>query len=282
MEATLTFAPITVQARRALLDALEALQDHREALVLVGAHAVYLYTGEEDVAVATQTKDADLAVIPAGLALTPQLEEAMARARFSHDPRVQQPGEWISPDGIPVELLVPAALHTGGGRRAARIPPHSDRAARVVTGLEAAAVDNALKPLSALDPRDPRVITVKVASPSALVVAKLYKIGERQSGKPGRLLDKDAHDLYRLLRAVETDEIAEGLSRLRRNTLAGGVTARALDWMRALCSSPEALVPAMAGRAEQFVGSPPDVAEAMWAMAQDVLDAVGIGPPVSG
>jgi hypothetical protein len=118
-------------------------------------------------------------------------------------------------------------------------------------------------------------LAVKVASPSALVVAKVFKIGERQSGKPGRLLDKDAHDLYRLLRAVETDEIAAGLRRLSESSLAGGVTGRALDWMRQFCSSPQALVPAMAGRAEQFVGRPADVAEATWALAQDVLDAVG-------
>jgi hypothetical protein len=44
--------PIYVAARRALLNALDALQPHLEALVLVGAQAVYLHAGEGDLAVA--------------------------------------------------------------------------------------------------------------------------------------------------------------------------------------------------------------------------------------
>jgi hypothetical protein len=37
-----------VIARRVLLDALEALGEHREATILVGAQAVYLHTGISD------------------------------------------------------------------------------------------------------------------------------------------------------------------------------------------------------------------------------------------
>ena len=37
------------RSRRALLDALEALAEHRDGVILIGAHAVYLYTGEADV-----------------------------------------------------------------------------------------------------------------------------------------------------------------------------------------------------------------------------------------
>jgi hypothetical protein len=40
---------------------------------------------------------------------------------------------------------------------------------------------------------------------AALVVAKLHKIGEREN-TPTRLVNKDAHDLYRILRAVSTYE----------------------------------------------------------------------------
>lgn len=36
---------LLVKAREALLDALKALSAHRDAIVLVGAQAVYLYTG---------------------------------------------------------------------------------------------------------------------------------------------------------------------------------------------------------------------------------------------
>lgn len=48
----MSYAAITVAARRVLLVALE---EQRDSLVLVGAQAIYLYTGAADVAVATTT-----------------------------------------------------------------------------------------------------------------------------------------------------------------------------------------------------------------------------------
>src|SRR3990172_12331902 len=56
--------PLYVKAREVLLDALEALAPHRSSLVLVGAQAIYLHTGEADVAVAPYTTDADLVIDP--------------------------------------------------------------------------------------------------------------------------------------------------------------------------------------------------------------------------
>lgn len=58
---------VYVQARRVLLDALEALGDQRDALVLVGAQAIYLHTGEGDLAVAPYTTDGDIALDPSEL-----------------------------------------------------------------------------------------------------------------------------------------------------------------------------------------------------------------------
>jgi len=40
--------PLYVRARAALLDAVEALGAHRDAIVLVGAQAIYLHTGDAD------------------------------------------------------------------------------------------------------------------------------------------------------------------------------------------------------------------------------------------
>ena len=54
-----------VVARRVLLDALDALGPHRDAVILVGAHAVYMRVGEGDLAVAPHTTDGDLAIDPA-------------------------------------------------------------------------------------------------------------------------------------------------------------------------------------------------------------------------
>jgi hypothetical protein len=60
--------PLYVRARTALLDAVGALHAHRHALVLVGAQAIYLHTGDADLAVAEYTTHADFTVSPADLA----------------------------------------------------------------------------------------------------------------------------------------------------------------------------------------------------------------------
>ena len=51
--------PLYVRARTALLDALDALAPHRDAVVLVGAQALYLYTDDADFSVPAHTTDAD-------------------------------------------------------------------------------------------------------------------------------------------------------------------------------------------------------------------------------
>ena len=40
-----------IEARRTLLDAFDALQSHRDSLVLIGAQAVYLHTGSTGLSV---------------------------------------------------------------------------------------------------------------------------------------------------------------------------------------------------------------------------------------
>ena len=59
--------PLYVRARSALLDAAEALAEQLDAVVLVGAQAVYLHTGDADFATAEYTTDADFCVAPAEL-----------------------------------------------------------------------------------------------------------------------------------------------------------------------------------------------------------------------
>ena len=129
--------------------------------------------------------------------------------------------------------------------------------------------------ITSLEPDDRRAFDTKVAGPAALTVAKLHKLGERQDS-PGRLLDKDAHGLYRLLRAVETQEIADGFSRLRGDARSREVAREALDYLAALFKTNEALGAVMAGRAEQGVpdGDPSTVAASVVALSDDLLTAV--------
>ena len=197
----------------------------------------------------------------------------MTNAGFHRDLTDPQPGSWISPGGVPVDLMVPEALAGAGGRRSARIPPHSPQSTRRAAGLEAAVVDHELMTISALAPSDGRRATVKVAGPAALLVAKLHKVGERRDD-PRRLVDKDAHDIYRLLVATETLALAEHVTALARDQLAGSATSTALEYLRELFGNPDAIGAAMAGRAEELVGDPANVSAAAAALAGDLLDAL--------
>ena len=84
--------PLYVAARGVLLDALDALGDQREALILAGAQAIYIHTGAADLAVAEFTTDGDLVVNPEQLKTQPRLSEAMERAHFRSG---LQPGSWL-------------------------------------------------------------------------------------------------------------------------------------------------------------------------------------------
>lgn len=262
-----------LSSRRALLDALEALAKHREGVILIGAHAVYVYTGEADVPIATRTKDSDLALVPALLREDPLLEEAMTGAGFHRNLAGGQPGEWLTDDGIPVDLLVPESMVPAKGRRSVQIPPHSHLSARKVAGLEAAVVDNREHWVEALDPDDPRRLPVKVAGPAALAVSKAHKLGERRLD-PGRLVDKDAHDLYRLLAATETSEVVSGFQLLLADPRSKDVARQALIYLAELFAASNSLGSEMAGRVEEGVGDPATVAASVAILVGDLLDGV--------
>lgn len=264
---------LLVRARSVLLDALVALDVHRDSVVVIGAQAIYLHTGNAPVAVAEATKDSDLGIDLRTLGDDPLIEDAMSRAGFHHDPLAGQPGSWLSPGGIPVDLMVPDAI-AGRGRRSVQAPPHDKRALRRAVGLEAAVVDNAAMTIRTLAADDDRMVEARVAGPAALLVAKLHKLGERQES-PDRLVDKDAYDAYRLLVAIATDELAAALVRLLADELAGDVTSAALGFLAQLFGNADSVGSVMAGRAEELVGDPAVVAAACAALAGDLLAAVG-------
>ena len=275
-------ADLLVTSRAALLDALVALEVHRDAVIVIGAQAVYLRTAAAPVALAEATKDSDLAVDPRELGEDPLLEDAMTRAGFYPNAETRQPGAWMSPTGIPVDLMVPESL-TGGGKqtRGGRIPPHSKSATRRAGGLEATLIDNSPMEVSALDPADGRRFTVKVAGSAALLVAKLYKIGERAGDpNPNRLQDKDAHDIYRILIDAETADLADAFEQLRAHEVSAEVTETAIGYLQQLfVAGPTALGAAMASRAESGIGDPDLVAASVSALAGDLSKAL---QPVQG
>lgn len=260
-------------ARGGLLDALGALQRHLDALVIIGAQAVYLHTGALEVALAEFTTDGDVAVDPGILSSDPLVEEAMKAAGFTPDPRPSAIGSWISPRGVPVDLMVPDAV-AGAGRRGVRVPPHDPKSMRRARGIEATLVDNSKMLICALDRADAREFEVSVAGPAALLVAKLHKIHDRIDN-PSRLDNKDAHDIYRLLRAIDTAVLVAAVGRLLAQDASAEVTSEALGHLADLFAGGAAAPgSAMAGAAEELVGDPIGVSESVALLAQDLLTAL--------
>ena len=90
-----------------------------------------------------------------------------------------------------------------------------------------------------------------------------------------RLSDKDAHDIYRLLVATETSELAETIRQLLAEDLSQRATTRALEFVQQLfAAGPDALGSTMAGRAEEGVGQPDTVSASVSFLAQDLLSAL--------
>ena len=258
-----------IEARRALLDALEALAPHRDSLILVGAQAVYLHTGEADIAVAPYTKDADVAIDPRHLGGHPVLDDAMQAAGFELG---DQPGIWRATRTMAqVDLLVPDTLGGPGQHRGAQIAGHGRRAARRVAGIEGALVDNALMSFGSLEASDSRSVELHVAGPAALLVSKLHKLGERRE-RPDRLLDKDALDVYRLLVTIPTADLAATLRRLQTVPVSAEATRIGIGYLRSLFATPESLGSQMAGRAVAPLQDSETVSRASAALASDLLE----------
>ena len=266
-------------ARTVLLDALEALGEQRDAVILVGAQAIYFHTGDADIAVPAFTTDGDLVIEPSRLKGEPKLADAMTGAHFA--PGVQ-PGIWLAtrevdsvPTTVPVDLLVPEAV-AGAGRRGARLGDHGDRAGRRVRGLEGALVEHNTHTIRALGDGDPRAYDIRVAGPTALLVAKLHKIAERnQEAQARRLADKDGLDVLRLMRAVDARLLADGLLRLRREPLAAAVTAEAIAWLPDLFGTDRSVGTQMAVRATERLEDPAVIAASCTALVRELLALVG-------
>lgn len=237
-----------VQARRVLLDALEALGEQRRSVVVAGAQAIYLRAGPGSLPVAEFTSDGDLAVDPQLLADEPTLARLLEAKGFALQvlQGAPEPGIWVAPAvvngkevGIPVDLIVPTGVAPPGGSRGTRLGAHGKRAARKAVGLEAALVDNETRHVEALDPEDGRAIEVRVAGPAALLVAKVHKIADRvKSGREDRLDDKDASDVLRLMQRFPPEQIGPVLEGLLLDPVAGKPTKEALEEFQELFGTP--------------------------------------------
>jgi hypothetical protein len=223
-------------ARRALLDALQALEPHLKSLVLIGAQAVYLRTDSVALAVAPYTTDADLMIDSRGLAPSPEITSLLKSVGFWSSTELGgNPGHWINADGTPLDLMQPRIQSTRGkNARSASLPPHDSTTARIADGLDCALIDSDALLIDAFDNNDSRSFQCRVAGPAALIVAKVFKISDRQNQKQSRMVNKDALDVFRLLKASDPKELAGRFQLLLNHELSSAEANRGLELFETL------------------------------------------------
>ena len=263
-----------IRARSGLLDALAALGPLRAAVVLVGAQAVYEYIRDQaaDFAVSPFTFDADLALVPELLVEDPRLVDAMGQAGYT---LTDQPGIYKREDGVQVDLLVPEAV---GGRkgRGAELGVHGNRAARQVHGLEGALVSRRLMTIGALGAEDGPAFEINVAGPAALLVAKVHKLAERiDANDATRLNNKDAFDIFRLLRAVDTDEFASEVEVLLASPISAPVTVTAITRFRELFETAAGAGTQLVAQHVEGLEDPATIVRTSVTLSQDLFEGVG-------
>ncbi len=95
-------------------------------------------------------------------------------------------------------------------------------------------------------------MNVNVAGPSALLVAKAFKIWDRLKGattRPDRVVDKDASDVLRIMMTTPADHVAAALATLTTSERVGAVTVEGLVYLRDLFGRPRSQGVDMAARA---------------------------------
>lgn len=267
----MSLPPEYIAARSVLLDGLEALRDHLDHVILIGAQAVYLWAGEGDFSVSIMTTDADLALNAAELSPNPLIQDVLKKNGFITKTG-GNPGQWTGPAGIALDLMV-SEHQAGVGRRSARIPPHGRETARRGRGLAPTLVDFETRTLGALTQNDGRTCQVNVAGPAALIVANCIKLKERledkDNNKRDRVKPKDALDILRLLRAVELDKIVDGFSRHQLDKAAAQESDEALAF---LVAQSTAITPTLPRLAEVAAAGDKSAALSFTILVQELSD----------
>lgn len=222
-ELALEYDPEVVRSRRALIAAIEGLGEHREALTVLGAHAVIEMTqGNANTPPDDSTRDGDLGVTPSLLLPAPLLAEVMTGLGYERDPS-QRPGIWSPVDQRDldphardtIDLIAPLEVAYEVGtrrpRRGARVGDHGDGSVSAAVGTELSTVDREWCYMRSFD--DGPGVEVFVAGKAALLCAKAYKVHDRMNAmeferNPDRLRPKDFADMYRLILASEPEEVA--------------------------------------------------------------------------
>ena len=123
--------------------------------------------------------------------------------------------------------------------------------------------------LPPLDATDTRAFEIRVAGPAALLIAKAHKIADRVGSS--RLSDKDALDVFRLLRGTTTDDLVARFATLLGDTRSEASTRRGLELLRTQFEAPGAAGVEMAVRATATLMDPDEVEGSLRALVSDLI-----------
>lgn len=250
-----------IKAREVLIEALEALGSHREAIILVGAQAIYMQVGEGDFGVPPYTTDADIVFDPELVKTDPKLDHILKAAGFMLDrSEANAVGSWTK-DNVAVDLMIPASMG-GPGRRSARIKGQARNIIRKTHGLEACLVDNDFMEVQSFSDKSKPTISIKISGPAGLLVAKLLKIEERMtqesSGQSGRVNNKDSLDIFRLLH-YEPVSLKNRLNNVIHDPKSARPAQQALDYLIKVFEHPDSIGCMMAADAARGYANPDEV-----------------------
>ena len=171
---------------------------------------------------------------------------------------------------VSVDLLVPEEAASPTGRRAARLEGHETGSVLKVPGLEACLVDADVMRVASLEPADDRAFDIRVAGPAALLIAKVHKIGDRAL-QPDRTEDKDALDVWRLLRGTPPEEFRGRMEVLRSDVRSAACTQRGLALLQRLFGQRDGTGVVMAIRATERLVAPEEVSASLTAIAASAV-----------
>jgi len=211
--------------------------------VLVGAQAVYLRTADLQLTVPPYTFDADLCVDPRRFPNARSIYRALVGAGF--ELRSREAGLFRYADApepyalaARVDILVPELFahrwSLEGYRR------DDAFAAMSQPGLELTLTDNTLLAVPPLEGvADDRTLTMRVAGPMSLLVAKGWKIGERYEQGPDAFaeVEKDVVDIYRLLVATQLDDLRGAVAAMPKDEPIREVARKGAAHVSALCTN---------------------------------------------
>ena len=198
-----------VAAQRVLLELWTILAGFADAMTIVGGSAPPLLTGDQPDDPYVGTLDVDLVIDPIGVPdeVYRTIAELLRERGYV---QLDQPFRWLRSVrvderliDVEVDLLAPITPRGGAGHRHERIG--GEPLARRTEGAElvrAAFVDHEIAGLLP-DGRSNRV-SVRVATPSALVILKALAMGQRD--KP-----KDAYDIDYVLAHIGIEDVAAGI-----------------------------------------------------------------------